>query len=193
MAGEALTQAEFARRVGVSRPRISQLVKVGQLPTVPGARRGQRFIPWLEGKAAWDIGHGVIPADESEAAPSRGPAPKPTPGRPSSNDIALKHAAARAADKAYQAETRRLKLEQLRGTLVSADGVRADAEACAVRVRSDLLGLPSRLAMSLEGRTAVEIETMLDAAIVEALTKLSEDAWASTPQHSKKDSGPGPV
>ena len=174
---DLVTATEFARRVGVTQQRVSQLVQSGQLPAVAVGARGLRKIPWVEGKVAWDIGHGVIPADEPEAATPRAPAPQPATGRPSATDIALKHAAARAAAKAYQAELLRMKLEQARGSLVSAADVRADAEACAVRVRSALLGVPSRMAMSLEGRPAVEIETMLEAAIIEALTKLSEGQW----------------
>lgn len=177
---DLVTATEFGRRVGVSQQQISRLVKAGQLPTVAIGQGSRWKIPWDAGKAAWDIGHGIVPTDEG-ASPAKGSNGSPpraqASGRLSATDIALKHAAARAADKAYQAETRRLKLEKLRGSLVSVEGVRVDAEACAVRVRSALLGLPSRLAMSLEGRTAVEIETMLEAAIIEALTKLSEGQW----------------
>jgi len=55
---ELVTQTEFARRVGVSRQRVGQLLAEGRLPVVGGR------IPWAEGKAAWDIDHAPPPEGE---------------------------------------------------------------------------------------------------------------------------------
>jgi len=173
--------AEFARLVGISRPRIYQLVDQGRIPTVPGGPRGGKRIPLAEGKAAWDADRGIVEEQGPSVAPSASAsAPKangsarqaPTVGGFDAADIAIKLAAARAADKSYQAEARKLKLEELRGSLLPAVGVRAEAEHCATRVRAALLSVPSRLASRLEGRTAAEIEVMLGDGIVEALTGL---------------------
>jgi len=52
MADEVLVrQAEFARRVGCSRGRVSQLIGEGRLPTVQVGKL--RLIPWAEGERCW--------------------------------------------------------------------------------------------------------------------------------------------
>lgn len=53
MAGELVRPSEFARRVGCSRGRVSQLLAEGRLPTVQAGRL--RLIPWEEGRLCWAL------------------------------------------------------------------------------------------------------------------------------------------
>lgn len=179
MADKLLTFAEFAKRVSISRPRIYQLVDEGRLPVVvlgPHKRR----IPFTAGMAAWDAYRGETTVS-TDGAPVSAPSPASTAAAQAEDEaasvvtVADRMARAKADDKAYQAETRRLKLEELRGSLIPASEVRAEAEACATRVRSALSSLPSRLALRLEGRTAPEIEAMLSDEIGAALRQLGGD------------------
>jgi len=53
MAVELVRPSEFARRVGCSRGRVSQLIGEGRLPTVQAGRL--RLIPWEEGRLCWAL------------------------------------------------------------------------------------------------------------------------------------------
>lgn len=173
MAGDLVTQTEFARRVKISRPRISQLIAAGRLPTVPGPRRNQRLIPWAEGKAAWDADRGISPAEGavfvSEAGVHSARPSAAQDGEATAADFARQLARARAADKAYQAEVRRLKLEELRGSLVSVSDVEADARALAADLRAKLVALPTRICPLCEGQPLAVAEQTWEDAINDVL------------------------
>jgi len=178
---ELVTATEFARRVGVSQQRVSQLVADGKLPTVPAARN-RRKIPWAEGKATWDAERGITPAADPQpgADPLAPPAqPKPDAEAPYRATVAERFAKARADDKAHQAEIRRLHMEELKGTLVRLADVKAEARELGTRIRVAIQAIPARVAPMLEGRTVHEIEAILDTATTEALQALSEGKFAS--------------
>ncbi|MDY0063206.1 MAG: hypothetical protein RBU45_25590 [Myxococcota bacterium] len=187
MPAELVTQTEFARRVGVSRQRVGQLLDDGRLPIDQRTRR----IPWAEGLAAWSADRGIeAPATgsamtEAEALEivRRDPPALHAPGADSAADsaanVAAQHAKARAADKVWQAKTRELRYQTLRGTLVERADVDTDSENVAALIRSTLLAIPSKLAPQLSGRIleTATVEQLLAAEIEAALAHLYESRY----------------
>ena len=183
---ELLTQTEFARRVGVSRQRISQLVDAGRLPSVAAGRRGQRKVPWAEGRVIWEADHAM---HTGQVAPGAEP-PQPQGAEPADalatpvgpmdvTRAASAYAQGRAMDKIAQAKTRQLKLELLRGTLVERTAVEADAEHVCLVIRTTLQGLPSKLAPRLEGLPLASIEAIMAEEIEQTLTTLHDSRFTT--------------
>jgi len=79
----------------------------------------------------------------------------------------------------WQAKTRELKYQTLRGTLVARADVDADSENVAALIRSTLLALPSKLAPQLSGRilATAAVEQLLVAEIETALVHLYESRY----------------
>ncbi|MDY0063300.1 MAG: hypothetical protein RBU45_26085, partial [Myxococcota bacterium] len=178
---ELVTQTEFGRRVGVSRQRIGALISAGRLPLDPRTKR----IPWVEGKAVFDAdrmdGSEVAAPDmttDEAAEITHQPPPvlRPAVDLDSAAAVASQHAKARAADKVWQARTRELRYQTLRGTLVERAEVDADSENVAALIRSTLLALPGKLAPQLSGRVLeiAEVEALLVAEVEAALAHLYE-------------------
>ena len=181
---ELITYTEFAKRVGVSRPRISQLVQEGKLPTEDGK------IPWVSGRVAWDLHRSTCPPKkpDPEVKTMAGVlAPvlelRPRERRPTSaelaqttTDTAQALAKARAADKVFQAKTRELKYEVLKGTLVPREDVDSDAANVGTMIVSTLRGIAPKLAPLLAGRVmhAPDIEETISREIETAIAHLYE-------------------
>ena len=182
---ELLTQTEFARRVGVSRQRISQLVDAGRLPAVAAGRRGQRKVPWAEGRIIWESDHAMHTGQVAPAEPPQQQGAEPADalaapvGPMDVTRAASAYAQGRAMDKIAQAKTRQLKLEQLRGTLVERTAVEADAEHVCLVIRTTLQGLPSKLAPRLESQPTAAIETILAEEIEQALAALHDSRFTT--------------
>src|SRR5262249_29709266 len=89
-----------------------------------------------------------------------------------------------AESKARQAyfleRTRATKLENDRkaGLLIDAERVRRDQFAIARQVRDRVMGLPARLAPTLEGLSRVDLELRLEDGLREALTVLADELAA---------------
>jgi len=180
VAEELITQTEFARRVGVSRQRVGQLLAEGRLPLDQRTRR----IPLAEALAAWTADRGTAPdmtTDEAlEIVRQEPPVLRdPGAGPDSAANIATQHAKARAADKVWQARTRELRYQALRGTLVARADVDADSANVAALIRSTLLALPGKLAPQLSGRVLeiAEVEALLAAEVEAALAHLYESRF----------------
>lgn len=189
MTAEAVSFSEFARRVGVSKGRVSQLVADGRLPTLPGPKK---LIPYVEGLRAWRLHRAMtdgVPVEELEGEQaqtqelaSRTPPALPQPSTLGSEsvNVAEQHAKARAADKIFQAKTRELKYEALKGTLVLRADVDADAENVGALIRSSLLTLPGKLAPQLSGRIleTAAVEAVLVEEIESVLLHLYESRYS---------------
>lgn len=169
---EQITKADFARRVGISHQRASQLARKAWFPL---ARDGR--VKWPEARDAW-LEHREENLDpEARAQPPAlqvpgeqpaPPVPSPTPTAAADPEELTSYGAARTALKQAQAELAQVRLRQQRGELVERDEVRADARSVMEGMRAGLLGLPGRVALLLEGRPATEIQEQLTDA-VEAL------------------------
>jgi hypothetical protein len=180
---ELVTQTEFARRVGVSRQRVGQLLAEGRIPLDQRTRR----IPLAEALAAWTADRGtaapapaMTEAEALEIVRQEPPALRDPGADPdSAANIAAQHAQARAADKLWQAKTRELRYQALRGTLVARADVDADSANVAALIRSTLLAIPSKLAPQLSGRIleTATVEHLLAAEIEAALSHLYESRF----------------
>lgn len=175
---EILTQKEFAARVGVSGPRVNQLARKGRLPL---ASDGKKII-WPAARDVWIAEHLGVERSPNQKPESEAPSvdsqiarqQTTIDGASSSAAIAAQLAKARAADKTFQAQTRGLKYEALKGTLVARADVDADSANVGTLIRTTLLGLPSKLAPLLSGRVleTAEVEKLLADEIEYALKYL---------------------
>jgi hypothetical protein len=168
----------------LSRQRIGQLVDAGRIPIDPPTNR----IPWIEGKAVFDaerldgseVAAQDMTTDEAAEITHRPPpALRLAADLDSAAAVASQHAKARAADKVWQARTRELKYQTLRGTLVERAEVDADSENVSALIRSTLLALPGKLAPQLSGRIleTATVEQLLIAEIEAALVHLHESRY----------------
>jgi len=125
-----LTQAEYARRRGISRQAVSKAVKKGRIPTVKGKIDPSVADRELEANA--DPQQSVKPSSETlPAAPN--------------------YSNSRAIREAYLANLARLDYQKRTAALVSAEEVKVAAFNAARKVRDLLLALPDRLAPVLAG------------------------------------------
>jgi excisionase family DNA binding protein len=161
---EAVSMAEFARRVGVSRPRISQLVAEGKLPATPGPKR---LIPYAEGLRAWQVHRATatgqpLPGGEERPLSPTAVAGSPPPAESCPEvDTAVSYAVARARKESAKARLAELDLAEREGSLIPIDEVKADAVTVLGSLRAVLLALPGRVALRCEGKSAAEIEEVL--------------------------------
>lgn len=118
------------------------------------------------------------PAPESPRAVE--PELEPAPAAPSQHDavigravnVAEQYSRAKAAKETFAAKKMELEYKRAAGELIHVDEVRDDATKTAAEVRERLFGVPSRVAGMCEGKSAREIERILDDAINEALDAL---------------------
>lgn len=82
---------------------------------------------------------------------------------------------AKALETIYKVEERQLSLDKEKGKLVEIETVKATFKDIAIKVRQEILAIPQRYAGRLEGRNEREIETMLEEALAEAMTKMQLD------------------
>ena len=178
---ELLEFGEFARRVGVTPGRISQLVSAGRIP-IQGSGRNRRIV-WPEARDLWQAERmgaeraAARAEDASVLAPSHERTPAPSVARAMAAQQQL--LAARAADKTYQAEHRKVKLDLARKTTVLQADVDADMANVGALIRSTLQALPSKLAPRLAGQvlSVAVVERMLEAEVEQALTHLHESRY----------------
>ena len=178
---EEISKAEFARRVGISKQRVSQLVQAGTLPVAPDGRlswpEAQRV--WLARKAENNDPEQQALEQAPEQAPEQPPAgrrvhPVLSPQRAASSvgeqtDAAvrssLSYAEARAVEKTIRAQLLNLRLRREKGELVLTDAVQADARAVMAAVRASLLALPGRLSLICEQKSAAEVAAAIEDAV----------------------------
>lgn len=185
MAREMISLREFARRMDRSASYIHKLINAGKVPRVDGK------IPWPEARDAlesarqpeWDAlrehNAGIREANRKGGPPAPRSAPvdsAPIAGG-SVADVNAAFQRARASEKIYQAELRKLEFRARKGELVEKDGVVADAVDTAAEIRSLLLSVPSSVAPSCVGKSAREIEALIEDGIVRAMKALQNSAF----------------
>ena len=90
------------------------------------------------------------------------------------NDHMMALAAARATAETARARKLTLEVETREGNLIARKDVEAAALNFATILRNSLMGLPSRICAQLAGRSADEIETILDDAMRDALANVAD-------------------
>ena len=84
---------------------------------------------------------------------------------------------ARLAEKTYQAKLKEIEYKLKRGDLIESEKVIADAQATAALVRERLMSIPVRVSGLCEGRTARDIEEILEDAINDVLKSLQKSEY----------------
>ncbi|WP_281648167.1 hypothetical protein [Parendozoicomonas sp. Alg238-R29] len=172
MAGERITQAEFARRHGWSKQYVAKLVKQGRI-TLEGGK-----VDALTAKKAIDQLSEPSMSLREQAGQRHTGALIPASGSSSSTEgrKAVDYAAARTMREAYRAKMARLDFEEREGKLIDAAKVREDAFRVGRMIRDALLGIPDRMADVLAAEdNAIRVKQLLHQDIEEALQSLSDD------------------
>lgn len=161
---ERIRQAELARRVGVSRQAIGDLVARGKL--VVG---GDGLLDFDEARAA--IAANVHPAGKtaSAARPAEPPPAETPPPTPK-----IDYHAARTLREFTEAQRAALKLRQESGELANQALLRRHVLGAVLDAREYLRNEPARLAVLLEGLTRAEREAVLAETFDQFLAMLSK-------------------
>lgn len=197
---EYVSQREFARRVNRSHVWVNRLVREGRLPandqgqipltagleafehSQPAGGDGRtEYMDRQREKRAAKKAAAKKAAKKSPAkkAAAKKSAPEPETEIPATAEgmsVARVNEAfnrARLAEKTYQAKLKELEFKEASGQLIPVEDVQADAAHTGAEVRQRLLAVPTRVAGICEGKTAREIERIIDEAINEALTALN--------------------
>lgn len=184
MKTEFLSQREFARRVDRAPSYINRLVHDGRIPFVDGK------IPWPEGQRAFEsVGAPGYEAIRDRHEAKRNPESKPRNSRsiphPVGSDgemmteaeVNFAYHRARAAEKSAAAQIKQLELRVRRDELIERSDVVIDAADTAAELRSLLLSVPASVAPSCEGKSAREIEAIIEAGIVRAMQALQNSVY----------------
>lgn len=200
---EYLSARKFAELVGVSNVQISKLVKQGRLPTNEKGQipRNEGLAAYESSKRLGYENNREHNAKVRAASKAKKPSkaeqnksPPPPVASPSDvnddgDDVPLapsdtrisKRAAdmynvARAKKETENAKLAELKRRQIEGELVERSAVQAEAAQVWSEVREQLLAIPPRVAPVCEGKTAREIENLIDAEINMAIAAVNPQA-----------------
>jgi phage terminase Nu1 subunit (DNA packaging protein) len=143
-----VTQRALALELGVDESRVSQYVRRG-MPRVPGGVERDVALEWIR--------KNILPQGGRNSR------------RGAAHVHAMRHAEDQQLDPAQErahrdhAATRKLELENAvrEGQLVAAEEVRATWQRVVGLIRTSLLGMPSKLAARLAGKSAADIQGIL--------------------------------
>lgn len=184
MTEELLTQAQFAALVGVSAPRINKLVKAGRIPLV------DKKIPKDSGLTAWnnrEIGFekaaiaGKKFGGDPRKTKNNGPKNFLDDEDEESNDAQLygdewaaRFKIARTLEKEEMAQKRKFENEVEQGKYVLKSDVRQEASELASAIKQKLISIAPIIAVTAEGKTALQIQKIAEKYINEALGMLQD-------------------
>ena len=197
---ELISKAEFARRIGVSKPRVTRLAQQGRL-----IMEGD-LVVWPDAEETYRAGRDPDRTLESATNPYTQPRkPRPEAYQPQGatekvpkvkrkNDeaasrlldegeddiialskdapMAQKLVAAKHMQSFTKARLAQIELFKERGRLLVASEVQSDAESAAIELKTKLMNVPARCAVRCEGKTAAEIEVIMQEEIISALRAL---------------------
>ena len=176
-----VSKSEFARRKGISPAMVTKLCCSGRIPVLKSgkldfdkasaayeaSRQVGREVSAENGKR----GHGIsseqpeLPADDAGLAGG-------------TSGVAVQFNKAKTAEKIYhQLRSEKLPPEEKEGSLIAKDAVRDDAFLAANELRSRLFSIAPRAAPRCEGKTAREIERIIEDEINFALQALQESRF----------------
>lgn len=204
---KAVSQREFAKQIGRSHVWVSKLVKAGKLPTdASGKILLQAGLKAYEAsqQVGYDANreHGEKQRKQSaKAKPAstrtkKATTPKQPPktetvtipdddgeeiefSAPTGTAAKLSEAFNRAktAEKTFQAKLKEMEFKEAQGLLIPKEQVIQDAYNTAEGVRSIAYAMPPRVAALCEGKTAREIEAILEDAINEIFEVLQKSKF----------------
>jgi len=168
MESNRVTQAEFARRMGVSRCAVSKAIKAGKIKTIN--IDGRAYIHNTDqAERAWKAERGDI---EPEQETTQGQQDTTSNGYTQANLMY----------KAYKAQLAKIEYEEKKGKLVDAVAIKNEAYKTGKIIQSLLQNIPDRISSILAAETSErkihailteEIDVVLEMA-VERLTKIAK-------------------
>lgn len=180
--------AELARRLGVSRQAVSDLVRRGILtPDANGrideaAARAAILSSVHPTSKTVQAAQASAPApiDPVAAAPAPAPAPAVAPAAaPQPEAAATNYHVAKTMREAAEAHIARLKLAEMRGELIRTDAVRAVMSNIFATTREAVLQMPARLAPLLAAESdPAAVQNLLHAELHAALESLANSPAA---------------
>lgn len=192
MAKEIVSQAEFARLRGVSKPTVTAWKAKGFLSMTPDGRVKVEESEWLlaHRPQVYRGGAASVPP-AARTASTKPEEPKPRPAAPLDDQaepaailtkslaeiaeaLGWTTAEAQRVKEVYLALLRRQEYEVAQGKLVDIEAVGVLVERANSVVRERLLGIPGKLGAKLVGLDRAEITAALQAEIVEALNELHD-------------------
>lgn len=162
MEGVEVSLREFGSAVGVSYESIRQLAKKGIIPTSENGK-----ILMKEGMEAYQNYLMEHPSAGSKKLFGKEKAYKAM-GAAAVSDAQM-YQKAKTQEKVFAAKLKQLEVKRQVGDLVPRADIIADAHRVATEVQGRLLAIPARIAPVCEGRSAREIQVILEDAINEAL------------------------
>lgn len=176
MADDSVSISEFARQVGKSAAWISKKSRDG---TIPRDENGK--IPLKAGFAAYDKmvkKEEAVKAIRGKTLPDDDDSPM-TGATSGAMNVTAAFNKARLAEKTFQAKLKEIEYKLKRGELLERTAVEADAQETAAMIRERLMSVPVRIAGLCEGRTAREIEEIIEDGINEALELLQKSKFVT--------------
>ena len=176
---ERITQAEFARRKGVTRQTISEAAKRGAVEIDKNGR-----IDWETQSKIWDDARDVTkPASKADLEKLKeyqeqagGMLSAELQMGLDNGDLTL--AQANQVRGILAARKEEIELKKLKGSLIDIEVMQSDLVGILSIIRSKFMALPTKLAISLENKERSQIEKILKKAIWESLEELANKAEA---------------
>lgn len=191
-APEFMNQSQYAKYRGLSQPRLSAMVKAGQLEGAYFIEENGRYR--INVAKADEIIEGARdPRHDARLSQQRNlftGGPEAKRRRPQTNPRlgadtlrgrgggtkAKSYAEANALEKSYKAELARLEYEKRAGALVAKEEVNRQAQEVGKMIRARLEGIPNKLAPIVAGLSSpVDVAERLKVEINQLLTDLSDD------------------
>lgn len=172
---ELITRTEFAKRVGVSNPYITKLVKAGRLPITNNKIDYERCKIIFEQIRSGQDRNNQNWNEEQKGKGAEGAAADRF-NKPNKEplDLGTRYQAARAADMALKAKTKEIEFKKLIGEVIDVRAVKYQIEQISNIVRTRLNKFPSKYAARCEGQTAIEIEEIMGNGIKEILEEFQD-------------------
>lgn len=171
-----ISRHELAIELNVSRQWIIKLIKNGVIPVNPDNTIPRRAA--LEAYSAYQEQQAAKKEERQAAKMIRGKSAAPARAVPNieeSVNNGMTYSKAKTAKEAYAAKLKELEYKEKIGELVKKEDIERMATDLAEKVRGKLMTVGVRIAGLCEGRTAREIEELIDTEINAALADLRKD------------------
>ena len=172
-----MTQAEFAKEVGVSQPRVSKyirdgIIKKGLAKETPKAKRFKIDSEIAKAELANELDETRI--TKANVAGNRDMVNAICAAGLDVNN--LDYRTSRALNEHYKAALKKIEYEEKKGDLVPTKDVEKEAFECARMVRDSIINIPNRIADQLSVISGKkEIEKLIKKELTMALEGLSND------------------
>lgn len=165
-----MTQAAFARYLGVSDERVRQYRQAGILSMTDDGR-----IDFVEALHDLEAHGDSTKGNTKRKIYKNGEGRKPAHDLDPDEDLRTQHLRAKIEYQFERARLSRLKADEQEGKLVHIDEVRADAFEAAHMVRNQILAIPDRVSAEIAGMAdAGGIHQLLTDELRQALSELAE-------------------